>query len=183
MGKRLVGFGHAVSIVPFLDGPAAIIRCIKQFRGKFLHHGLFTPITRITDDPSETQGGLTIPINFHRHLVVCSAYAARFHFQSRLNVINRLLEDLQRLDAKAMRELLREVPTERLTLALKGASEGVTQAIFRGLSSRAADLIRDDLELLGSVRRAEIEKARVEVVQVALRLEADGRIDLGREDT
>jgi flagellar motor switch protein FliG len=69
---------------------------------------------------------------------------------------------------------------ERLTLALKGAPEDVASAIFAGLSQRAANLIRDDLEVLGKVRKAEIEAARQEVVQVALRLEADGVVDLGR---
>lgn len=88
--------------------------------------------------------------------------------------------DLGRLDAKSMRTLLREVPTERLTIALKGAPQDVVDAIFLGLSERAAALIRDDLEVLGKVRKSEVEGARQEVVQVALRLEADGVLDLGR---
>lgn len=88
--------------------------------------------------------------------------------------------DLGRLDAKSMRTLLREVPTERLTIALKGAPLEVLDAIFLGLSERAAALIRDDLEVLGKVRKTEVEGARQEVVQVALRLEADGVLDLGR---
>lgn len=91
-------------------------------------------------------------------------------------------EDLVRLDARAMRELLREVPTERLTLALKDAPEEVRDAIFAGLSKRAAELITDDLGLLGKVRKADVEAARLEVVQAALRLEADGKIDLGAEE-
>lgn len=89
-------------------------------------------------------------------------------------------DDLARLDARAMRELLREVPTERLTYALKGAPEKVANTIFLGLSSRAADLIRDDLEVLGSIKRADVEAARKEIVQAALRLENEGRVDLGR---
>ncbi len=91
-------------------------------------------------------------------------------------------DDLGRVDTRAMRELLREVPTDRLTIALKGASEEVSNAIFSGLSSRAADLIRDDLELLVSVKKADVEAARLEVTQAAIRLEGEGRIDLGRGD-
>ena len=75
---------------------------------------------------------------------------------------------------------LRAVPTERLTIALKGSSEAAQAAIFGGLSTRAADLIRDDLEILGNVRKSEIEKARTEIVEIALRLEAEGSLDLGR---
>lgn len=90
-------------------------------------------------------------------------------------------DDLRRVDARAMRDLLREVPTDRLTLALKGAPDEVKAAIFGGLSSRAAELINDDLEVLGKVRKAEVDAARSEVLQVALRLESEGKIDLGRE--
>ena len=90
-------------------------------------------------------------------------------------------EDLKRLDSKAMRELLREVPSERLTIALKGASPDLLNAIFAGLSQRAADLLKDDLELLGKVKKAELAQARREIVEVALRLESEGRVDLGRD--
>jgi flagellar motor switch protein FliG len=91
-------------------------------------------------------------------------------------------DDLARLDARAMRELLREVPSERLTMALKGASPAVLQAVYGGLSGRAAELIKDDLELLGKVRKADLDASRREIVEAALRLESDGRIDLGREE-
>ncbi|MEM1029389.1 MAG: FliG C-terminal domain-containing protein [Myxococcota bacterium] len=91
-------------------------------------------------------------------------------------------EELERLDPRSMRTLLREMPTDRLTLALKGAEDPVMNAVFAGLSERAANLIRDDLEVLGKVRKADVEAAQQEVVQVALRLEADGAIDLGRGD-
>ncbi|MBK7395624.1 MAG: hypothetical protein IPJ34_04800 [Myxococcales bacterium] len=90
-------------------------------------------------------------------------------------------DDLRRLSARGMRDLLREVPTERLTVALKGASEEVMNAILAGLSSRAAQMIKDDLELMSGVRKSEVEKARAEIVQVALRLEGEGKLDLGRD--
>ena len=83
-------------------------------------------------------------------------------------------DDLARLDSKAMRGLLREAATDRLTIALKGAGDDVMTAVFRGLSARAADLIRDDLENMGQIRKADIEAARKEIVEVALRLEAAG---------
>jgi len=55
-------------------------------------------------------------------------------------------------------------------------------AVFAGLSQRAAELLRDDLEILANVKRAEIEKARMEIITIALRLESDGALDLGRGD-
>ena len=92
-------------------------------------------------------------------------------------------DDLARVDPRGMRELLREIPSERLTIALKGARPEVLEAVYGGLSGRAAELIRDDLELLTKVRKADLDGARREIVEAALRLETDGRIDLGREET
>jgi flagellar motor switch protein FliG len=89
-------------------------------------------------------------------------------------------EDLKKLDERAMRMLLREVPAERLVLALKGAEDDLIDALLAGLSSRAAQLIRDDLDVLGYVKKPEIEAARREVVGVALRLESEGRLELPR---
>jgi flagellar motor switch protein FliG len=91
-------------------------------------------------------------------------------------------EDLQKVDPKSMRDLMREVSTEKLTLALKDAPTQLMDAMLSGLSERAGKLVRDDIEILGRVRKTDIEAARREVVQVALRLEAEGTIDLGRED-
>ena len=88
--------------------------------------------------------------------------------------------DLVRLDPKAMRNLLKEVPTDRLTLALKGSPEEVMAAVFGGLSSRAVEVIRDELELIGNARKSDVDKARTEVIEAALRLESEGVLDLGR---
>jgi len=93
-----------------------------------------------------------------------------------------VFDDLRQLDPRAMRILLRELPTERLTLALKGASDAVSAAVFAGLSQRAGELIRDDLEVLGRVRNADVTAAQQEVVEIALRLEGEGQVDLGRGD-
>jgi flagellar motor switch protein FliG len=91
-------------------------------------------------------------------------------------------EDLTRVSGRQMRVLLREVASERLVLALKGATDKVIDAMLAGLSTRAATLVRDDLEAMSNARKADVLAARREVVATALRLEADGQIDLGRGD-
>ncbi len=91
-------------------------------------------------------------------------------------------EDLKSLDPKSFRVLLKEVAQERLVLALKTASEEVKQKIFAGMSSRAAQLLRDDLEAIGGVRLVEVEMAQREIVEAALKLEAEGRLSLGDEN-
>ncbi len=88
-------------------------------------------------------------------------------------------EDLKLIDARSMRELLKAVPGDRLTLALKTASDSLTTHIFSGMSKRAAERIKEDLALLGSVRLADVEAAQKEVVEVALRLDAEGTLSLG----
>lgn len=91
-------------------------------------------------------------------------------------------EDLVRIPSRQMRNLVREVPSERLVVALKGADLAVLDAILAGLSSRAAQLLRDDLETLTNAKKADVVAARREIVATALRLESEGQLDLGRGD-
>jgi flagellar motor switch protein FliG len=91
-------------------------------------------------------------------------------------------DDLVRISAREMRNLIREVSPERLVLALKGAKPDVLEALLAGMSSRAAQLLRDDLEALTGARKADVVAARREVVAAALRLEAEGQLDLGRAE-
>ncbi len=98
------------------------------------------------------------------------------------NEIRRSLysfEDLKDLDQRALRAILKEVPNERLVVALKTASEALKNHIFSSMSSRAAEFLRDDLAGLGGVRLTEVEAAQREIVETALRLEAEGTISLG----
>lgn len=88
-------------------------------------------------------------------------------------------EDLNALDARGMRELLKSVPGDRLTLALKTASSDIATLIYSGMSKRAADRLREDLGLLGSVRLSDVEEAQQEIVDIALRLQSEGQLSLG----
>lgn len=90
-------------------------------------------------------------------------------------------EDLRRIDTRAMQQVLKEVPTDQLLLALKTASEELRQKVFSSLSQRAADMLREDLGLLGPTRLAEVEAAQRTVVEAALQLERDGRISIVRD--
>jgi flagellar motor switch protein FliG len=88
-------------------------------------------------------------------------------------------EDLGAIDQRAMRELLKAVPGDRLTLALKTASEQLRNHLFSGMSKRAADRVREDLDLLGAVKLSDVEEAQREIVEIALRLESEGVLSLG----
>jgi flagellar motor switch protein FliG len=90
-------------------------------------------------------------------------------------------EDLMRIDSKGMQVVLKEISTENLVLALKTASEEIREKVFASVSSRAAQMIREELELLGPTRLADVEAAQQMVVEAALRLEREGRIQVARD--
>ncbi len=96
-----------------------------------------------------------------------------------------VFEDIRNLDDRAVRELLKEISNDDLTIALKGASEDVQDKFYKNLSERAAGMIQEDLEIMGPVRLSDVENAQRSVVKEVRRLEAEGRIILtgkGGED-
>ncbi|MGE0787565.1 MAG: flagellar motor switch protein FliG [Sandaracinaceae bacterium] len=90
-------------------------------------------------------------------------------------------EDLTRIDSRGMQQLLKEVATDQLTLALKTASEELKEKVFGNVSKRAADLLHEELELMGPVRLSDVEAAQQSIIQTALELEREGRITIARE--
>ncbi|HEY8539048.1 MAG TPA: flagellar motor switch protein FliG [Steroidobacteraceae bacterium] len=87
--------------------------------------------------------------------------------------------DLIEVDDRSIQEILRAVPGERLLVALKGADEGLRQKIFKNMSQRAAEMLKDDLEALGPVRLSEVEAAQKEILAVVRKLAEQGTIALG----
>ena len=88
-------------------------------------------------------------------------------------------EDLISLDGRSLQLILREVNNDSLTLALKTASDEMKAKIFANMSSRAADMIRDDLEAMGPVRLSEVELMQQSIVKIAMKLEEEGKLVLG----
>ena len=88
-------------------------------------------------------------------------------------------DDLEGLDDRSMQELLRQVPGDGLLLALKGADESLKDKIFKNMSQRAAEMLKDDLESKGPVRVADVEAAQKTILQSARKLAAAGTIALG----
>lgn len=93
-------------------------------------------------------------------------------------------EDLLKTDDKGTQLLLKEISSEDLTLALKGASEALKDKILNNMSERAAKMLRDDLEAMGPVRVSDVEKAQVKIAMIAKKLSEEGKIMLtGAGDT
>ncbi|MEG3638742.1 flagellar motor switch protein FliG [Magnetococcus sp. PR-3] len=87
-----------------------------------------------------------------------------------------LFEDLLLMDDKSFQTLLREVSNDELLTALKGTDDRLQEKFFTNMSERAAEMLREDLEMMGPVKVSDVEQAQQAILKVARQLEADGAI-------
>ena len=85
-------------------------------------------------------------------------------------------EDMALIDAKQMQIVMKDVEQADMVLALKTASDAVKELIFSSMSSRAAEMVRDDLENLGPAKLSDVEAAQQKIIKVVKKLEEDGSI-------
>jgi flagellar motor switch protein FliG len=90
-------------------------------------------------------------------------------------------EDLMTVPEAGIRELLGQMDKKTLATALRGASEELKNYIFKSMSSRAVEMLKEDMEVLGPVKSRDVQKAQIEAVAVARKLEAEGKISLSQE--
>ncbi|MFP4647709.1 MAG: flagellar motor switch protein FliG [Halorhodospira sp.] len=96
----------------------------------------------------------------------------------RIQELMFVFEDLKQMDDRSMQQLLREIDTGTLTLALKGASEDLQAKFMNNLSRRAGEMLQEDLEAMGPARLSDVEAAQKEVLTVAKRMADEGTINL-----
>jgi flagellar motor switch protein FliG len=90
-----------------------------------------------------------------------------------------VFEDVIDIDDRGVQLLLREIQSESLIVALKGASEPLREKLFKNMSQRAAEMLRDDLEAKGPVRVSEVEAEQKEILKIVRRLADEGQIVIG----
>jgi flagellar motor switch protein FliG len=90
-----------------------------------------------------------------------------------------VFDDLVKLDDRAMQELMKDVSKDDLPLALKAASPDVRDKFFKNMSSRAAQMLQEDMEARGPVKLSDAEKAQQNILGVCKKLEQEGRIVVG----
>ncbi len=90
-----------------------------------------------------------------------------------------VFNNLADVDDRGIQALLREVSSDVLVVSLKGADERVKDKIFKNMSKRASELLRDDLEAKGPVRVSDVETAQKEILTIARRMAEAGEIVLG----
>ena len=88
-------------------------------------------------------------------------------------------DDLEKIDDKGIQALLKEIQSESLVIALKGATPEMREKVFKNMSTRAAETLREDLESRGPVRVSEVEAEQKEMLKVVRRLADEGQIVLG----
>ncbi len=93
-----------------------------------------------------------------------------------------VFDDLVDIDDRGIQTLLREVSTDALLLALRGADDALKEKVFSNMSRRAAEMLRDDLEAAPPARLSDVESAQKDILAIARRLAESGEISLGGGD-
>ena len=87
-----------------------------------------------------------------------------------------VFEDILLLDDTSMRRVLKEVDSKDLATALKGASEELQEKFMNNMSSRAGEMLKEEIEFMGPVRLKDVEEVQQKIVDIVRRLEEDGEI-------
>ena len=98
---------------------------------------------------------------------------------TRIEDLMFVFENMKEVDDRGIQTILREIASETLIIALKGADEELREKILGNMSKRAAEMLRDDLDARGPVKVSEVEEAQKEILNVARRMADAGEINLG----
>lgn len=91
-------------------------------------------------------------------------------------------DDILKLSDRDIRELIKEINKEDLVRSLKVAEQKMKDKIFRNMSSRAAEMLKEDIELMPPIRLSEVEEAQKKIIETAKRLESEGKITIARDN-
>lgn len=87
-----------------------------------------------------------------------------------------VFDDLVKIDDRGIQELIKNVNNDKWKIALRTGSEAVKELVFKNMSERAATMLREDMEASGAVKLADVEAAQLEVINIARKLETEGKI-------
>jgi flagellar motor switch protein FliG len=115
-----------------------------------------------------TEGAIMAKITEHDQALADNIRALMFVF-----------DDLIELDSRGMQELMKEISKEDLPIALRGATPEIKEKFLTNMSSRAAEMLKEDMEARGPVKVSDVEKAQQNILKVCRKLEEEGRIVIG----
>lgn len=152
---------------------------------ELVEEALVSEIARMGKGLTQKVGGITLVADIMNNLDKSREQALMNEIQESDEALAEdvrnlmfVFDDLVSVDAAGIQTLLKEVERDTLVLALKAAGDELKQHFFKNLSSRAAEMIADDMDQRGPVRLSEVEKAQTDVVKVALTLAQSGALDL-----
>lgn len=135
--------------------------------------------TRVVDGPRAAAGIMNCLSKDSETRIMGLIGQADQKLSERIQDLMFVFSNLVSVDNKGMQQLLREVSSDLLTVALKGADEAVKEKFFANMSKRAGEMLREDMEARGPVKLSEVESAQKEILAAARRLADDGKIVLG----
>lgn len=142
-------------------------------------------LMNLQESESQVVGGVTKIAEIMNHIdrtsedqIMSSIEKIDNSLSENIRMLMFTFEDLAGINNKDMQNLLKEIPKDELTLALKTASVEIKDLIFNSMSERAAQMTMEDLESMGAVKLHDVEKSQQNIVKVARRLEEEGQIVL-----
>jgi flagellar motor switch protein FliG len=162
-----------------LDGiqPAALSELDEIMEKQFAGNG---------SGKSSVLGGVKVAANIVNLMDMTAGTTVMEQIQKSDEALSTRIQDLMfvfdnliEIDDRGMQELLRQVQSDRLLLALKGADDALKEKIFKNMSQRAAEMLKDDLAAKGPVKLSEVEAAQKEVLAVARKMAEAGTLALG----
>jgi flagellar motor switch protein FliG len=146
-------------------------RCENKVRPAFHRSGGVATVTELLKQlGKDTSKGLLAQLEERNPTLTAAIRKKLFSF-----------EDLLRLQTADLQRVLREVDSASLALGMKSASPALRERIYSGMSKRAAESLKDEIDMLGTVRLKDVEAAQENVIQAVRRLEEEGQISLDQE--
>ena len=154
-----------------------------------LNHSLEKQVEGVVSKQSSAMGGVKNVANILNSL----EKAAEDNLMSKIREVSEdlaqsildqmfVFNDLKEIPDRDFQKVLREVSTDRLALALKGADRSIVDKVLRNMSSRASEIFQEDMEELGPVRVTDVENAQKEILAVAKKLADAGEIELKEDE-
>ena len=134
--------------------------------------------------PLVIPGSLESATRLATQLLIAGEYMAYLYgkgkdLSSEIKNLMFTFEDLISLDDRSIQKLLKEVDNKDLTMALKACSNELGNKLLSNISSRAAEMIREELEYMPPVRLREVEEVQQRIIEVVRRMEEEGQLTLG----
>jgi len=90
-----------------------------------------------------------------------------------------IFDDIEKLDDRGIQAILKDINKDDLALAIRGAKDGLKEKLYKNMSQRAAEMMKEDIEAKGPVKRSDVEKSQQAVVKLTVKLMDDGTIVKG----